>query len=632
MANRTITDDTTLAALIDGAAECHQDKIAVTAPLRPSLSYLDLQKQTTEMREQLHECGIHASHKVAVVLPNGPEMATAVLGAASTAICAPLNPSYGEREFRFYLDDLQPEALLVPGDYTGPANLIADELGIRRIGVHWKDNWPAGRFELNGDRSAQPIEASPIKSEDIALVLHTSGTTSRPKVVPISHGNLHSSAHNVARSLGLSAGDRCLNVMPLFHIHGLVAALLAPLASGGSVACTGGYKSDQFIEWLQLLEPTWLTAVPTIHQAICADLAGNKDFLRSSKLRFVRSSSAALPPAVARAVKNTLGVPVIEAYGMTEAAHQIASNPLPPGEAKPQSVGLPAGPEIAIMGEDGQLAPAGETAEIVIRGDNVISGYENNPEANAGAFEFGWFRTGDQGHIDEDGYLFITGRLKEIINRGGEKVAPSEVDAALLEHPAVQEAVSFSVQHASLGEDVAAVVVLKDGATATSTEVRHFLFDRLSEFKVPNRIVIVDEIPKGATGKIQRIGLEETLAGQLDYEFVAPKNKAETAVAKIFASILGIDQVGALDNFFSIGGDSLRGFQVLARIRAEFGVDLPIPELFREPTVAELAASIERHRELAEVSAIERALDDIENLTDEEVSALLVTRDRDSST
>jgi acyl-CoA synthetase (AMP-forming)/AMP-acid ligase II len=229
------------------------------------------------------------------------------------------------------------------------------------------------------------------------------------------------------------------------------------------------------------------------------------------QLRLVRSSSAALAPQVMARLEAVFRAPVIEAYGMTEAAHQMASNPLPPRQRKPGSVGVAAGPEVAIMDPAGRLLAAGETGEVVIRGDNVTSGYLANPQANAAAFSEGWLRTGDQGWMDEDGYLRLTGRLKEIINRGGEKISPREVDEALLDHPAVAQVVTFALPDEKLGEEVAAAIVLRDGAAATEAEIRDFARARLAAFKVPRRVVFVPEIPKGPTGKMQRIGLAEKL-------------------------------------------------------------------------------------------------------------------------
>ena len=299
--------------------------------------------------------------------------------------------------------------------------------------------------------------------------------------------------------------------MPLFHIHGLMAATLSSLAAGGAVFCTPGFNALRFFAWLDEVKPTWYTAVPTMHQAILTRAERHRDILARSRLRLIRSSSASLPAPVMVEMERVFGVPVIESYGMTEASHQMASNPLPPRARKPGSVGLAAGPEVAILDEEWKALPRGQVGEVSIRGPNVTPGYEANPEANAKSFRDGWFRTGDQGVLDEEGYLRLTGRLKEQINRGGEKFSPLEVDDVLSSHPAVAQALTFAMPHDKLGEEVAAAVVLREGATATERELRDFCAATLADFKVPRKVVLLTEIPKGATGKLQRIGLAQKL-------------------------------------------------------------------------------------------------------------------------
>ncbi len=338
-------------------------------------------------------------------------------------------------------------------------------------------------------------------------MLHTSSTTARPKIVPLTNANITASARHIAEALALQPGDTCLNVMPLFHIHGLIAAVTASLSAGAAVSCTSGFNAFKFGELLGEVQPTWYTAVPTMHQAILMRMRAHAGQARAAKLRFIRSSSASLPPQVMAELEEVFGSPVFESYGMTEAAHQMASNPLPPRARKPGAVGIAAGPEVAIMDDSDALLPQGGIGEVVIRGPNVTPGYDNNPAANVKAFTGGWFRTGDQGRLDEEGYLFLTGRLKEQINRGGEKISPLEVDVALLDHPAIAQACTFGIPHDKLGEEVGAAVVLHPGQTASEAEIRAFLSARLAAFKVPRRVLLMDDIPKGATGKVQRIGL-----------------------------------------------------------------------------------------------------------------------------
>lgn len=593
-------DFTTLAQMLAAQAETRPTAIALLGQDRPPLSYARLHRHLRESAARLHGHGIDPTDRVAIVLPNGPVMAAAFLAVASYATSAPLNPGYRLDEFEFYLADLQARAIVLPADSDSPAREAAAKLGVAVLDLVASEE-AAGLFHLDGSierlrEAPAPPAGAPAGApagEDIALILHTSGTTARPKMTPLSQRNLTLSAQNVARSLQLSPSDRCLNVMPLFHIHGLVAALLASLSAGASVACTPGFEAERFFGWLALWQPTWYTAVPTMHQAILAQgrMAGVAPV---SRLRFLRSSSASLPPPVMAELETVFQAPVIEAYGMTEASHQMASNPLPPAVRKPGSVGRPAGPEVAIMAEDGdRLLPEGERGEVVIRGKNVAAGYLANPSANARAFSAGWFRTGDQGYFDEDGYLFLTGRLKEMINRGGEKVTPREIDEALMQHPAVAQAVAFAVPHPTLGEDVAAVVVLRPGQTITAAELRAFAFDHLSDFKVPSQIVIIASIPKGATGKLQRIGLAEMLGGQLRPAFIAPATLSQQTVAALWREVLGQEAIGIHDNFFALGGDSLTAARVVSRLNTMIGISLPLADAFRAPTVAEMATRIE---------------------------------------
>ena len=475
--------------------------------LRPLLTYGGLRRLVADTVADLNRRGIGRGDRVAIVLPNGPEMAAAFVSVAAGAATAPLNPAYQAQEFRFYLEDLGAKALLVERGSTSPAVAVARELGVAVLELDRVPDGPAGAFTLSGGGDGGAAQGGAGGAQDIALVLHTSGTTSRPKIVPLSQANVCASASHIGRTLALTPRDMCLNVMPLFHIHGLIAAVLSSLAAGGGVVCTPGFNAVRVFSWLDAVRPTWFTAVPTMYQAILARAGRNQEIIAASRLRFVRSSSASLPPQVMAEVEETFGCPVIESYGMTEAAHQMASNPLPPAARKPGTVGIAAGPEMAIMDGGGSLMPQGAVGEVVIRGANVTAGYDANEAANREAFRGGWFRTGDQGVFDGEGYLTITGRLKEIINRGGEKVSPREVDEVLLGHPAVAQAVTFAIPHPMLGEEVGAAIVLRDGAQANEGELRDFAAEHLARFKVPRTVVFVPEIPKGPTGKLQRIGL-----------------------------------------------------------------------------------------------------------------------------
>jgi len=607
--------------LLEEQLQKNPKAIAIAAPDRQPLTYQQLYTHLKEMKAVLQAYGVGPQDRVVLVLPNGPEMAVAFLTIASMATCAPLNPAYRADEFDFFLEDLNAKVLIIQKDMDSSARDIAQARGIHIIELTPKPEIEAGLFTLN---SKSPSHPSTLVREtvpgDVALVLHTSGTTSRPKLVPLTHSNLLTSAANIVASLHLNDQDRCLNIMPLFHIHGLVGALLSSLAAGGSVVCTPGFQPGQIVEWMKEFSPTWYSAVPTMHQGVLDEASLRPDWAKRSGLRLIRSSSASLPPSVMQKLERTFHCPVIEAYGMTEAAHQMASNPLPPRARKPGSVGKAAGPEIGIINEKGNLMPLGKTGEIAIRGCNVMESYVNNPAANEGAFSQGWFRTGDEGYLDTEGYLFLTGRLKEMINRGGEKIAPREVEEVLLGHQAVAQAVVFGMPHPTLGEDVAAAMVLKTAGEVTERELQNYMSEHVAEFKVPRRIVEVEELPKGPTGKLQRIGMAERL-GLTHTEESAVGSKSDvllpfqdrneepskmlaTVVASIFAKVLSREQVGIHENFFEIGGDSIRAAQIANRIQALLPLDLNAVVIFRQPTVAELSQEILASMDQADRSRI----------------------------
>ena len=569
---------------------------ALLAPGRAPLSYTGLQELLGAVPAELETRALGPADRVALVIENGPEAATAFLSLSGITQCAPLNPSYRREELDFYLQDLEVRALAVSGQLDTPARDVARARNIDVIEIDVRPDAPAGTFELDGQRL--PGGTAPTRDPgDCALLLHTSGTTSRPKLVPLTHGNLTASASNIASTLGLAPDDRCLNVLPLFHIHGLVAALLASLRAGGTVVCSPGFHPIHVFDWLREFNPTWFTAVPTMHQALLVRAADHLD-VAGSNLRFIRSSSASLPTSVLERLEATFHVPVIEAYGMTEAAHQMASNPLPPARRKLGSVGPSAGPEIAILSAEGDVLPPNTVGEVAIRGANVFYGYAANPEANASAFAAGWFRTGDEGSLDADGYLFLHGRIKEQINRGGEKIAPVEIDERLLLHPAVAEAVTFSLPDPRLGEEVAAAVVLADGVTIEESELQDFVAQTLAPFKVPRRIVVLDAIPKGPTGKNQRIGLAERLGLTLESSAPAlseaPRNAFERSVAEIWASVLDLESVSIHDDFFALGGDSILAAEAVARMRERLGrPEIPIISIVRAPTVAGMISELD---------------------------------------
>ena len=585
----------TIGQVVESACRRASGDPALLAPGRPTLAYDGLGEVTSAIAAQLRAHGLGPASRVALLVENGPEAASAFLSIARTAAVAPLNPAYRAQELAFYLDDLRADALVIGAALDSPARAVAAERGIDVLELNVDASDPAGVFSLAGARAGAGNEAAP-DPDGVALLLHTSGTTSRPKLVPLTHRMLCASARNVAEALELTGDDRCLNVMPLFHIHGLVAALLGSLNAGAAVACSPGFHQLRFFEWLDELGPTWYTAVPTMHAAVLARAPEQGRRLSRHRLRLARSSSASLPVHVLEGLEAIFGVPVVEAYGMTEAAHQIASNPLPPGVRKAGTVGRATGLEIAILDHAGNLLGVGEVGEVAISGPSVIGGYEANPEANEASFTDGWFRTGDEGSLDGAGYLTLKGRIKEIINRGGEKISPLEVDEALLRHGSVEQAVTFPIDDSRLGEEVAAAVVAVSGADPDERELQDFVALQLAPFKVPRRILVVDEIPKGPTGKVQRIGMAErlgakTAVGREDDR--QPQRFLEEDLVAIWRSVLEIPDVGVNDDFFALGGDSILGAEAVARVRDLVGdPDLPLVSIVRAPTPAAMAGEI----------------------------------------
>jgi len=592
-------------ALLEKNAALYGERPAISGEDGGGWSHAGLWDQAKTSVSQLNAMGIGRGDCVAIVMPQGPEMAMAFLAIACGAITAPLNPAYVEREFLFHLEDLEARALVCLRGDASPARLAAQALGIPVVEIAARES---GKVDFVGPAGKATSAPGISNAENVALILHTSGTTSRPKMVPLTHGNLLFSAHQISRTLELAHNDICLNVLPLFHIHGLGASILASLYAGGSTLCMRAFDTSQFLGWLEAGKPSWYSAVPTMHQAILTHLKAQGLAFVKTHLRFIRSASAALPPSVMSSLEQILHVPMIEAYGMTETSPSIASNPLPPLKRKPGCVGLPAGPEIAILDEAGNFLSPGSTGEIAIRGANVTAGYRNNPEANAQAFHEGWLRTGDQGFFDPDGYLYIRGRLKEVINRGGEKLSPHELEDVLLSHPMVGEAVAFAVPHPSLGEDAAAAVVLHEGVVCTEVDLKNFLRNRLSSFKVLSRIVIVRDIPKGPTGKIQRLGLAGRLAGYLATVYEEPQCPMEKQIEDMFAEMLGCVPGGRHGDFFRLGGDSLRATQVIIRLSQSLGLDLPPTLLFRLSTPAKLAPELERLKAETELDELVSAM------------------------
>ncbi len=559
---------------------------ALLAPGRTPITFAGLANRIGAVAGMLTDAGLTRNDVVTVVMPDGPEMLSIVLGVASVAICAPVNPGLRKTEMEACLSDLCARALIIDQALNSPVGKLAGELGITVLNAE-------RALGVSGPTSL----ADHGRASDIALVLQTSATTGVPRLVPLTHSNLRAMAANTREILHLTAEDRFLSMMPLFHLQGLLSSL-AQFLAGGSVIATPGFESGMFLSWLEQFHPTWYTAAPALHNAILPLVETRPDVLDRFPLRFVRSIGAPLPQALLADLERAMRVPVLEGYGMTEAG-MVTSNALPPRKRKPGSVGQSAGVEVAIMGATDGFLPAGCEGQIAVRGPAVIHAYRNNAEAGQSAFRGGWLLTGDAGHLDDEGFLFVTGRIKDIINRGGEKVLPREIDEVLATHPAVSEAMAFGVAHPTLGEDVAAAVVLTPGASVSEPELRQYAAHRLAAFKVPRKIIFLDAIPKGPTGKVRRARLAEQFHAEasLNANPGEMRTPVERKLETIWKRILRIEEIGVRDDFFEAGGDSLGLTLLMAEVEFDFGVDAALlnsAEFFAIPTIETLADLITR--------------------------------------
>jgi len=573
----------TMLELLTAQSEERGSAPAILAPGRSPLSYGALRFEVDRAGAALAAMGLGRGRRVALALADGPDTAVAILAAMTWATCAPLDPRLDLDACRELLASLRVEGLIAAEGGESPATEAARQLGLLLVRLSSRPLDAAGVFALCAESARAPVPRAPPAPDDIALVMHTSGTTSRHKVVPLTHAQLlwSAGAHPIDSS------DRCLGVSPLFTRSGLGISLLAPLARGASTVITPGFDAARFVEWLDVFQPTFYSASPTVQASVLDALAEREPGLPHS-LRFVRSSSSALPASTGDRLASAFRVPVIQGYGSTEAG-SIAQNPLPPGEQRKGSAGIAHDIEVMIIGESANRLPGGETGEILVRGPGVMHGYENDPEANRLAFHDGWFRTGDLGFLDGDGYLFLTGRIKEQINRGGLKVSPNEVDELFMRHPAVREAATFGLPHPSLGEDVVTAIILREPGSITAQQVRDYALRHLAPFKAPSSVVFVNELPRNALGKVRRDALAESVGATLRADFVPPRSAGEELVAGIFAQLLDLPRIGAHDHFFHLGGDSLRAVQVLSRLSAQTGVEMDRLAVFEAPTVEELA-------------------------------------------
>jgi acyl-CoA synthetase (AMP-forming)/AMP-acid ligase II/acyl carrier protein len=589
----------TIPNLLAGQAERNRTSCALKSRSGEKLSYYQLNERVCKLVSQLRSLGVGPRARVGIVMPNGLDMSVALLAITSASIAAPLNPSCREAELQSYLDDIQVDCIVTAENCESPVRAVAGNKDI-----------PILEFASDGITQSTGVEVSKILScrgrlfpadshpqpapGDTALILLTSGSTGRSKKVPLTHRNLCASVADICHSLQLDQHDICLSMWEQFHIGGVTDLLLAPLASGGQIICTGGFNATEFFTILDDLAPTWFQGVPTTLHEILA--VANKTGRRRTKtsLRFVRSVASALPPQLMERIEEFFQVPVVQTYGMTEAGPLIASNPLPPGLRKAGSTGPSCGTLISIRGPDGRERDPYQTGEILIKGENVVAAYEGDERELKNAWRDGWFVTGDTGYLDTDGYLFLKGRTKEQINRGGEKILPQEIDDVLLTHPDIEQAASFGVKHPTLGEDVGVAVVVRQSSNLDAQAVRRFAASRLSDFKVPKTVLLLASLPRSSIGKVNRNALASLAESQNNEpQYEPPNTDLQKVLAKIWTEELGVQKVGLDDDFARLGGDSLSYVRLFLAIERLFGVNLDLIAPDENLTVRQLANLIE---------------------------------------
>ncbi len=578
----------------------------IISPLCEDLTYdrLYLHVQTTAAI--LQSQGIHRQSRIAVIFPSGPELATAIVTILTCAVCVPINPDYSAEEIKASITLLKVDAVILP---EGSVHFdVCFKLGLTIFVVYRNPAEPAGLFQLGDLKSEGCIEDLP-GLDDIAIIYHTSGTTSVPKVVPLTHRNLCYPIQPYIEHFGLTSRDRTIGPIPLFYTFGVAQMLKMTIAFGGSVVFLPEYSIKTMLAGLKEYKATRFAAGPATLDVVAEYIKKTSLPPEEYFLRFILTGGAAIKPATAAALEAYFKVPVIASYGMSEIGEALAVAPMPPRKRFLESVGVVLHGEMAVMDDNGCILPPGKQGEIAARGPGVFSGYENNEEINKEAFAYGWFHTGDQGYIDTDGYLFITGRLKEIINKGGQKVSPLEVDDRLLRLPGVKEAACFPCPHPNLGEDVAAAVVLDTNALLSAGDIRRMLRATLANFKVPNRIIFVDDIPKN-NGKVKRNNLYKLLYecepekfGQGRY--IAPRNSLESELAEIWQEILHQEKVSVEDDFFALGGDSLQVIILLIEIEERWGKVFPPSVIMEAGNIAGLAAIISADRAVDKLVTIQ---------------------------
>jgi len=595
----------TLAQVLDASIQAHANRLAVLAPGRPPLTYAKLGRQLDAVARTLADAGYGRRSRLAIALPEGPEFAVAVLAVCRTAVCAPLNPRLEQQTLATLLRAMRIDALVVANGEDSSAVRAAREAGADLVRLNAAPCSDAGSFTLLAEHPRASVALELPAPEDIAFLGHTSGTTGMPKIVPYEQFRAVEAALNRAASGQLGETDRILLLTPLYSLGGIRRTLLPPLLVGGSIICPVSHDAKALVDLLQELSPTEFMASPAMQMALLDEFGRHGSRARHA-LRRIYSTFSELPEQVRDRLETVFGVPIILTYGMTEAGN-IAQTAFPPERAPPGSVGRAVKKEVAVVDAAGHIARLDAEGEILVRGPEVFNGYENDAESTRKAFLDGWFRTGDLGRIDRDGFVFLIGRVKDIINRGGDKIAPSEVESVLMQHPAVRDAAVFSLPHATLGEDIAAAIVVSDEHWTSESELRRHLRQRLTPFKVPARIIVMEALPRNQLGKVDRAALAKGVEEQTPPDMEAPQGEWEIRVARIFSAVLAESHIGRQDNFFDLGGDSLRGVRVLASVEEAFGLAVPLELLFDNPTVVAFAE---------EISALARRRDEITESSD----------------
>lgn len=572
--------------LLRKRAALHPEAIALEDVISQDiLTYADLLRRVERMGRSLRATG---GQRIGLVLPNGAQLSETLLAAACAGTALPFNPALTALELKTYFRDTRIDLLIARQDVSPMVVRLASQMGLRVLD-------PAALLHM----TVPDAPFDPPAAQDIAMVLLTSGSTGRPKRAPLSHQNVCTSARDVARSLKLGPDDRCLSMWELFHVGGLVDLLLAPLHSGGSVIATPGFDSQRFFDLLPVARPTWFQGVPTTLGDILRQQSRNGANLLGTHLKLVRSVAAPLSPNQMTALETAFGVPVLQTFGMTEAGPLISSTGLKAETRVSGSVGRSCGCDIRVVSPDGRDAPPGAEGELMVRGPNIFGGYEDDRDANAAAFYGGWFTTGDIGRFDALGNLFLTGRTKDLVNRGGEKVNLCEVDDALAANTWISEAASFSVPHPTLGEDIAAAVVLKPGVVWNASEITTSLQASLAQFKIPASFFIVDALPRNAVGKLDRKVLAQQSKHETDPGTLSTASNLEGQIAEIWAKELGLAQVSVEVSFSAMGGDSLAALRVLLELEELFGLLPPqIAAGNRLETVRKLAQEISTYLKL----------------------------------